>query len=282
MYYLFKFWDDNSDPFISSYWDMPHGFPYNWILMVIFVVYLIKIWAPNYMQNREPLEVRPWMLFVDGVAFGGYITALLTTLWFSYGYSDAFICNSYKSHWPESIDQLWIKHFAYAYSWGKLYDFWIPLFKILRKRQSISDLHLLHNVIATLGAVALIKIQPGGLLLFLGVMEGIHQVITYGFLLFCAASPYDHHRPPFYWKQIVLASRLMMMSTVLAHTMYFLTKPNCGLVIVKLGLAAYCVLMLIVAPLDFYNTEMKKSQIRRQSVVKRYSLINQLTPETKI
>jgi hypothetical protein len=247
-HYFSDYWVQNSDPYVAELQFMPVGMPIVWSIVILLIGIIIKFVGPFYMMTRPPVDVRPITLILDGLAFGGYMTGLLTIVVPTRFFMDCFDCSAY-SPTTEQYDHLVVKHFAYGLMFAKMFDLTVPLFTFLAKKP-VSDLHLLYLMSVSIGTVALVKINPGGIFVFAALVDGLWSVVLYSYLTFTAADP--RYRPSRTWKCCVFAFKMLSWSLILAHSAYFLSVPNCGEPVIKLGLVCFSIAVLVLYPLDFY------------------------------
>ena len=264
---------------------MAVGIPIYWVMLVLLLAVTIKWIGPAYMSNREPVDVRPITLILDGLAFGGYVVGLLSVVVPTGYFMDCFDCSAY-SPTTGRYDHIVVKHFAFAIIFAKLFDFLVPIFFFLCKKPPVTNLYLLYLMSVAAGTVALVKINPGGIFVFAALIDGIHSVVFYSYLTFTAADP--RFRPSRRWKAAVFFSKMLAWSLILAHSAYFLSLPNCGEPVVKLAMVVFSSLVLILFPYDFYQMDQsacdrlaKKDLVRAIRRASRMSLTGKLMMSKK-
>lgn len=251
-HYFYRFWIDKSDPYVAALPFMGVGMPVYWALVVLALAITIKWIGPAYMSRREPVDVRPITLILDGLAFGGYLTGLIAVMVPAGYFMDCFDCSAY-SPTTERYYHLVVKHFAFAIIFAKLFDFMVPVFFFLAKKPPVTNLYLLYLMCVAVGTVSLVKINPGGIFVFAAMIDGLHSVIFYSYLTFTAADP--RFRPSRGWKAAVFFSKMLAWSLILAHSAYFLSIPNCGEPVIKLAMVVFSILVLVLFPYDFYQMD---------------------------
>lgn len=258
-HYFAKYWNENADPYVGQLPGTNPGFPLKWVLTVMCIVYFIRVWGPSWMEKREAFDVKPWVLPLNGFAFGGYITAILTVVVPTNFFMDCFDCKAYSPS-SDKYTHITIKHFAYGTIYAKLFDFLIPIFFVLAKKPGVTNLHLLYLMCVSLGSVALVKINPGGIFIFAALTDGLFCIILYSYLTFAAAS--DNFRPSQTWKWVVFHVKMITWTLILAHSAYFMSVPNCGDPAVKLGLVIFSCLVLVLFPYDWITTHRASTERR--------------------
>lgn len=251
-HYFYRFWIEKSDPYVAQLPFMGLGIPIYWAVVVLAIGITIKWIGPVYMSNREPVDVRPVTLILDGLAFGGYVTGLLGVLVPAGYFLDCFDCSAY-SPTTERYDHLVVKHFAFGVVFAKMFDFMVPVFVFLAKKPPVTNLYLLYLMSVAMGTVSLVKINPGGIFVFAAVIDGLQSVVFYSYLTFTAADP--RFRPSRAWKAALFFSKMIAWSLILAHSAYFLSLPNCGEPVIKLAMVVFSTMVLVLFPYDFYQMD---------------------------
>ena len=265
-YFDSNFWIENSDEYIAQLPGMSIGFPINWLVTVIVLLYFIRIWGPKWMDKRPHFDTKPWCICIDGFVVGGYVTAISTGAWITNLYLDCFDCHAYKVT-IDDISTLGVKHLAYSAVYAKLFDFIIPIIVVLSKKPDVSNWHLAQLSFSLLGAVILAKLNPGGIFIFVTVLDGIYCITLYCYLTFAAAG--GDMKPGLRSKSIVYFTRMVTMALTMAHAAYFLSIPDCGSTVLKFGMTLYSALCLIIFPYDWYKTEKE----RKLAFKRKFSLI---------
>ena len=269
-HYFAKYWKENADPYVAKLPGTAAGLPLEWLLLVLAVVYFIRVWGPSYMESRDAVDVRVWTLPLNGFVFGGYITAIMIMMVPTNFYMDCFDCRAYS---PASLKyrHTTIKHFAYVTIYAQLFNFLIPVFFVLAKKQpGITNLHLLYLIATSLGSVVVVKIHPGGISIFPAIMDGLSSIVLYSYLTFASASP--GFRPSRRWKFCVFITKMLCWSLILAHSAYFLSIRNCGDPAIKLGLVIFSILVLVLYPYDWFKTHV--STQRRTLILAKNKQLN--------
>lgn len=253
-HYFNDYWVENADPYISELPFMKAGIPIFWGIFVLTIGFIHRFIGPWLMTNRKPYDCKPWMICINGFIFGWNTIGLLGVAVPSNYYTDCFSCSAYNKS-ANTIESLTIKHFAYGIVFAKFVNLIIfPSFKFLTKQHDrMSDLHLLYLMSVSMASVCLVKLQPGGIFIFCGLIETIEQIVLYSYLTFASAS--DYFKPSKTWKMAILFTKMISWTCVLAHSAYFLSIPNCGDQVIKLLLVGFSSLVVILFPYDFYRLD---------------------------
>ena len=98
------------------------GGPWGWMAVLALLIYCIRVAGPRYMRDKEPADMRPYLLVVNGLTFGGYITGFCTGLWYANWGLYAFSCSALDP--SDTSITMWIrKSVGYVFFGGKVWDF---------------------------------------------------------------------------------------------------------------------------------------------------------------
>lgn len=54
------------------------GGPWAWAAVLALMLYWVRVAGPRYVRSSEPRDLRPLLLIIDGLTFGGYIIGFCT------------------------------------------------------------------------------------------------------------------------------------------------------------------------------------------------------------
>lgn len=260
IYYLHDFWNDVSDPDINAKPFMSGG-PLPWLGVLALIVLWIRVIGPNSMKNSPAYDMKPALLIINGLTFGGYITGLLTGLWYSNWGMDSFSCDSCDLN-DRSIDMYIRKSTGYVFFISKIWDFLRPIFSVYRKRDhEITNMYLLHCYCCVLFVFMGLKLHPGGVFTFLPYVDGLYQIFAYCYLIMACAN--EQMKPSHSFRVFLYRFKVTSGFLMLAHGLYFLNQPNCGPIFLKLFQIAYATIGLVVASSEWDKMENARKQTAR-------------------
>ena len=216
-----------------------------------------KYWGPAFMKNREAIDIKPICIIMNGLAFGAYTNGILLGIVSSNFLQDCFFC-SYSRNTTE-LAHFGIKYMAYLMIWTKVYDFCIPILSALAKKpEKITNLQLTHLFVALMMIWTFAKVNPGGDVILIGLIDTIYQVFVYGYLIMTAAS--EEMKPSKSFRTFLFAFREFSVILMLVHQLYFLPK-NCIRIELRWFAIIYIALIGIFYPIDAYKRiEQQKQQ----------------------
>ncbi|KAI1294211.1 Elongation of very long chain fatty acids protein 1 [Halotydeus destructor] len=264
-YYVNDIWNDISDPGVNSKPFMSGG-PWGWVAVLSLIVLWIRVLGPRYMAHRPAADFRAWLLVLNGLTFGGYITGFITGIWYANWGLDALSCSSYDQ--GDSSVEMWIKKsVGYVFFGGKVWDFMRPLLAVFRKRDhEITNLYLFHCACAVFFVFLGLKLHPGGVFIFLPYLDGVYQIVAQAYLVM-AATAGAQMKPSYEFRVFLYRLRLFSGVLVLVHGLYFLTVPNCGPTFLKLFQVIYAAIGLALGPSEWNKMEsLRLETLRRRSL----------------
>lgn len=165
-YYMFDFWEKESDPSINEYFLMRGG-PWVAISVVSAYVYFVTKLGPALMKNREPFQLKKPILI-----YNSFMT--LVNLYFFYeivvNFRLGIDMNMYNFNRPARIapqnrtpKELRVVHLGYLFLLSKYMDLVETVFFVLRKKYNqVSALHVYHHSAVPLLVYIFIKVSPTG------------------------------------------------------------------------------------------------------------------------
>lgn len=162
-FYMFDFWDIESDPRIQHYPLLGGGPWIAWSIVAAYV-YFVKRLGPILMKNREAFDLKPLIVFYN-------IFMFLVNTYFFYQimieYRLGIDMNIYNFQKPPKIDYsqrtMNICWLGYLYLLSKYMDLLETIFFVLRKKfNQISTLHVYHHAVVPVLVHMFIKVSPSG------------------------------------------------------------------------------------------------------------------------
>ncbi|KAH7637083.1 hypothetical protein HUG17_7289 [Dermatophagoides farinae] len=162
-YYMFDFWEQESDPRISNY-PMMKGGPWMAWSIVAAYVYFVKSLGPRLMKNRESMNLQSLI-----VAYN--LSMIIINAYFFYQimvpYHLGIDINIWNFERNEHLDYtprtMHVCFLSYLYLLSKYMDLIETIFFILRKKfNQISSLHVYHHAIVPILVHMFIKVSPAG------------------------------------------------------------------------------------------------------------------------
>ncbi|KAI1290264.1 Elongation of very long chain fatty acids protein 1 [Halotydeus destructor] len=248
-YYMFKVWDKHGDKTLVNMPMMNEG-PWFFLTIALSFVFFIKVAGPNYMRDRKPMYLKPWMIFFNGLLFGGYGVFFVAALVFTKFGLEGLDCKSGLTD-PNSTDvnSTVIKLMGYMYLIGKCGDFIVPVFRVLLKK-TYSDLHILHTLFMVFTAYFGLVFYPGGVVMVAPFLDGLYYSVLYGYLSL-TTPPGENYRPGQKWAKYLAILRIGVFALTMVQNTYFYFQPNCGPSTLKLLITCYAFLGVTLLTRDY-------------------------------
>ena len=168
------------------------------VLICLTYVYLVKIWGPNYMKTRKPLNLNRFLIWYNAlqVVLSAYLfVQILRGGWWG-DYS--FRCQPVDySNNPKALLML---HATYFYYLSKFTEF-IDTFCFVAKKKDkhVSMLHVVHHGTMPLCGWIMTRFTPGGHSTFGGLLNSFVHVVMYFYYMLAAMGP--KYQRYIWWKQ---------------------------------------------------------------------------------
>jgi hypothetical protein len=141
-------WDEFGDARVESMPFMKGG-PWTVLSVVGSYLLLVKLIGPWYMRNREPFDLRPFILIYNALMVGFNGLGFLCGLWITSGIRKTWDCSPIDRS-PTFINLLFI-YFGWMYFASKFADLLDTAFFVLRKKNNqITLLHVFHHSVMPL------------------------------------------------------------------------------------------------------------------------------------
>jgi len=265
-YYLHDFWTDVSDPDINGK-PLMSGGPLGWATFILLVIYWIRVVGPKSMRDRDPYDMKPWLLILNGLTFGGYITGFIVGVWYSNWGLDSFSCQACDLR-DRSIEMFIRKSTGYVFFSGKVWELLRPVLTVYRKRDhEITNLYLFHCFCSVFFVYLGLKLYPGGVFSFLPFLDGVYQIFAHAYLIMtCAGDSYL--KPSYSFRVFLYRLKLVSGLLLILHGLYFVSQPNCGPVTLKAFQIVYAAIGLYIAPSEWNKMEeaRKRTQLMKQEL----------------
>lgn len=108
--------------------------PWPMLTLALSLVLFCAHIGPRLMANQKVRDLKPFMLIIDGAAFGTYTCGVLLYLvTVNFGY-DCFFCDRYYREENDDIRIVGSKYITYILVLTKIYDFNKPVMSVLAKQ----------------------------------------------------------------------------------------------------------------------------------------------------
>jgi len=218
-------WMERGDPRTKD-WLLVYS-PWPNVLLVILYIYVVKYAGPQFMKNREPYNIRTFMVlynFAMVILSMHMVYEFLFAGWLTPEYS-IFGCQPVNySNDPNAIR---IAKACWWYFFSKYIEFLDTIFFVLRKKQShVSFLHVFHHGSLPMFLWVGIKTAPGGFATMFGLLNTSVHSVMYLYYGIAALGPKYHKY--LWWKKYMTIYQLVQFVLMFVHSIqqFFVSECN--------------------------------------------------------
>jgi len=217
--------------YVDTIWEYRDKRVDGWFLMssplptlaiCIVYIYLVKVWGPNFMKNREAFDCKNFMLVYNAFQVISSLCIFVMALmggWLEY----SFFCQAidYTPKGNLMIYCVWLGHFS------KYIDFIDTFCFIARKKfNQVSVLHVYHHSIMTINVWIGLRFMPGGHGTFAGLINSFVHIVMYTYYLLAGLGP--QFQKFLWWKVYVTKLQLIQFVLILIHSAQLLFRNDCN------------------------------------------------------
>nr|WDS84442.1 elongation of very long chain fatty acids protein 1 [Apocyclops royi] len=194
------------------------------ILICAAYVYIVKVLGPNFMKNREPYNIKSFLIWYNAaqVVLSTYIfVQLLRAGWWG-DYS--FRCQPVD--YSDSPKALLMLHCCYVYYISKFTEFFDTFCFVARKKFShVSLLHVVHHGIMPLSVWPGMRFMPGGHASFFGFLNVFVHMFMYAYYMLAAMGP--KYQKFIWWKQHMTTLQMVQFVGIMVHGFQLIFYDDC-------------------------------------------------------
>lgn len=194
------------------------------IAICITYVFLVKVWGPNYMKDRKPMNITKFLVVYNAfqVALSTYIfVQLLRGGWWN-DYS--FRCQPVDySNSPKAMLML---HVCWVYYFSKFTEFFDTFCFVARKKfKHVSLLHVVHHGIMPLSVWPGARFVSGGHASFFGLLNSFVHIFMYAYYMLAALGP--KYQKYIWWKQHMTTLQMVQFVGIMVHGFQLVLYDDC-------------------------------------------------------
>jgi hypothetical protein len=227
--------------------------------------YVMRIWGPRFMKNREPYDIKNIMIVYNlcQTLLSFWIFQKAARFWMSGKYN--WLCQpvdySETQDGYDALDMTW------WYFFSKYIDYLDSLFFVLRKKFGhLSTLHVVHHGIMPFTAWWGIRFVGGGHTTFCGFLNmGVHVVMYFYYFLSAFGPRFQKY---LWWKRYLTTMQLVQFVAFFIHATLPLFQSDCNFPKVFSYVIVFHGGMFFVMFMHFYiQAYIKKGQKVKKDVV---------------
>lgn len=193
------------------------------IALCVIYVYLVKVWGPNFMKNREPINCQTFMLIYNA------FQVLLSMYIVAHGVLGGWVTEF--SFFCQPIDYTEKGNYMVLYAWVVHLSKYLDLietfcFLARKKFNQVSVLHVYHHFIMPINVWFVLRFLPGGHGTFAGFVNSIVHVIMYTYYLIAGLGP--QYQKYLWWKSYVTKIQLAQFIIVMLHSVQLFVRNDCN------------------------------------------------------
>jgi len=191
------------------------------IVISLAYVFIVKVAGPRFMENREPYNIRTFLILYNAVQVlaSVYVGVKGLMVWKDY----KLICQEVDY----SEDGLSAAHAAYYYFIMKFTEF-IDTFAFVarKKNEQVSTLHVIHHSILPLTSWLGVRWAPGGHGSFGPLLNTFVHVIMYTYYMIAVMGP--EYKRFIWWKKYLTGLQMVQFVMIVLHTLPLFVVEDCG------------------------------------------------------
>lgn len=216
-YYFHDVWEESGDPRTSQF-PLLHGGPWKFLSIILFYVYFVKVIGPNFMRDRKPYDLRPWMLIYNGCMVGVNGVAFMLAMWLSNLGSKAIDCQQIDQKSEKFMDELTV-FFGFIYTLIKLTDLGDLLFAVFRKRYDrITWYHIAIRISVPISSWFEMKYFPGGYSIFFPMTNVFVCFWMFSYYVLATCGP--EIKQFLWWKKYLSMLQITQYFIIALHSLY--------------------------------------------------------------
>ncbi|TRY75654.1 hypothetical protein TCAL_00502 [Tigriopus californicus] len=194
------------------------------IFLCLSYVYIVKVWGPNYMKDRKPMELRGFLIVYNllQVILSTYIfVGLIMAGW---GGQYSFRCQPVDySNDPQALAMIWC---CWLYYMSKFTEFFDTFCFVARKKfNQVSLLHVVHHGIMPLSVWPGARFVPGGHASFFGLLNTFVHIFMYFYYFVAALGP--EYKKYIWWKQHMTTLQMVQFVGIMVHGFQLVLYDDC-------------------------------------------------------
>ncbi|XP_045502341.1 elongation of very long chain fatty acids protein AAEL008004-like [Colias croceus] len=238
------------------------GSPWPALALIIFYLFTVLKWLPNYMKDRPAYDLRNVIAIYNAfqIAFCAYVVYYSLRLGWLTNYS--LVCHPVDDG-PHSIDYAW--KVCYGYFIIKVIDLLDTVFFVLRKKQNqVSFLHVYHHFGMVAVAWGMVKWVPGGHMTMLVPINSFVHIVMYLYYLLTTCN--ESYKKSVWWKKHVTQLQIVQFTILLIHFIVLAVAPDCPFPRPPAYILIPQNLFMVILFSDFYyRTYIKPNKVKKEN-----------------
>lgn len=202
------------------------GFPWKLIALFFSCNLFTSILGPWLMVNRQPLDLKPFLLIYNGLVFGANVVGVFLDLWVTDWARVSFDCSPIDQQLTD-LKPFFTVYLAYIFLWLHIGEMLPRVVTILMKKTLKWDkLDMVDEFIFVFTIFYGLKYFPGKSSSFLTLVTLIFGIVDYSMRVCASAGPpivnVNH------WRSLFTILKSLQSIAILIHGLIMLTNPSCS------------------------------------------------------
>lgn len=235
-----ELWNRNADPRIRDFAIVGDTFPWKLISLCLVYFAAIRYWRP-----KISFSLKPWLLILNGTAFGLHGAGFFVCLAISSLGRDGLTCDSLQQQYTtrDFFDNNWMKsesilRLAVVLLFIRISLFLESMILVLIQDRSISTRRLLNELMIIALAYVGVKYLAGGPSLFFAQCYLAYYTYQYGYFTLKTGYQVNDSDLVLTSKKVSIALQFLWSLAALYHPFYIVQQPQCssGIIPTLMGL----------------------------------------------
>lgn len=251
---------DNGDPRVSE-WPMMQS-PWPTISICLLYVYVVKFLAPAFMKDREPMNIRTFMVIYNFLmVIVSFVTFYLLG---HYGWFGKYNWRCQPVDYSDNEDAIMMVHIAWWYYLSKYLEFIDTFFFVLRRKFShVSTLHVIHHGVMPMSVWWGVKFTPGGHSTFFAFINSFVHILMYIYYGLAAMGPSMYKY--LWWKKYMTTVQMVQFIIIFIHSFQLLFNSQCNYPRGFMWWIGFHAIMFWFLFMDFYKSAYHKKRTMSKS-----------------
>ena len=224
-----ELWNRNSDPRIKDFSIVGDTFPWKLITLCLIYFAAIRYWRP-----KISFSLKPWLLILNGTAFGLHGAGFFVCLAISSLGKDGLTCDSLQQNYTsrDFFDNNWMKsestlRLAVVFLFIRISLFLESMILVLIQDRSISNRRLLNELMIIALAFVGVKYLAGGPALFFAQCYLAFYTYQYGYFTLKTGYQVSDSDLVLTSKKVSIFLQFLWSLAALYHPYYIVSQPQC-------------------------------------------------------
>jgi len=231
------------------------------LLLVATYVYLVKIWGPRFMKNREPYNISTFLVYYN--AFQVILSAYIFIQLLRAGWAGEFSFRCQPVDYSTSPKAMLMLHICWTYYFSKFLEFIDTFCFVARKKfKQVSLLHVVHHGIMPMSVWPGVRFLAGGHASFFGLCNTFVHIVMYLYYMLAAMGP--QYQKYLWWKQHLTTLQMVQFVAIMVHAFQLVLYDDCDFPWkFSYYIGAHAVLFFILFSEFYINNYLNKKQTRK-------------------